>query len=125
VSTRQFIRHHGKPAFVVIPIAEWRRIDAQLALDRVDAASVRAFLAHPTETFPDTVTAALIDGVHPLRVFRVYRGLTQAKLAAAAGTSPVYISQIERRRRQAGRKLTIKLAKALQVDRDLLEPRQP
>lgn len=118
--SKQVITRNGKPAFVVIPIEEWHRIEATLE-DRADAASVRAFLNDPTETFPDSVVAAILDGVHPLKALREHRGMTQAKLAKIAGTSSVYISQIERGRRRAGRKLRAKLAKALHVEPDLLE----
>ena len=117
--SRQIITRNGKPAFVVVPIEEWRRIEATLE-DRADAAAVRAFLKSRAETFPDAVLAAILDGVHPLRALRDHRGMTQAALAKAAGTSPVYLSQIERGRRRAGRKLRVRLGKALGVDADLL-----
>jgi len=102
------------------PIDEWRRIESTLE-DRVDAAAVRAFLKHPAETIPDSVLAAILDGNHPIKAFREHRGLTQAQLAKAAGTSSVYISQIERKGRRAGAKLRVKLAKTLRVAPDLLE----
>jgi len=119
--SRQFITQAGKPAFVVIPIEEWRRIEATLE-DRGDAAAVRTFLRSPTETFPDSVVAAILDGTHPLKALREHRGLTQAGLAKACATSAVYISQIERGDRHAGRKLLAKLGKALGVEARLLEP---
>jgi DNA-binding XRE family transcriptional regulator len=118
--TRQIISQGGKPAFVVIPIEEWRRIESVLE-DRIDAAAVRAFRENPSPTFPDSVVASILDGCHPIKAFREHRGITQAKLAAAAGTSPVYISQLERGGRRAGRKLRAKLARALEIDLDLLE----
>ena len=118
--TKQIITQGGRPAFVVIPIEEWRRIEATLE-DRTDAASLRAFLKNPSETFPDSVVAAILDGAHPLKALRDHRGMTQADLAKEAGTSAVYISQIERGERRAGRKLRAKLGKALRVEPDLLE----
>jgi DNA-binding XRE family transcriptional regulator len=117
--TRQIITQGGKPAFVVIPIDEWRRIEATLE-DRADAAAVRAFRKQPSETFPDSVVAAILDGAHPLKALRGHRGLTQAQLAMSAGTSPLYISQIERGERRAGRKLRARLGTALRVDPGLL-----
>ena len=118
--TRQIITQGGKPAFVVIPIDEWRRIEVTLE-DRADAAAVRAFLKNPSETFPDSVVAWILDGAHPIKAMRRHRGMTQAQLAKAVGTSPVYISQVERGGRRAGRKLLAKLGKALRVDSGLLE----
>lgn len=118
--SRQVINQGGKPAFVVIPIDEWRRIEATLE-DRIDAAAVRAFAENRGETFPDSVVASILDGAHPLKAMREYRSMTQAELAKSSGTSAVYISQIERGDRHAGRKLRTKLGKALRVEADLLE----
>ena len=117
--SRQIINQGGKPAFVVVPIEEWRRIEATLE-DRADAAAVRAFVKSRAETFPDAVLEAILDGVHPVRALRDHRGLTHFALAKATGTSPVYLSQIERGRRAAGRKLRARLGKVLGVDADLL-----
>jgi DNA-binding XRE family transcriptional regulator len=118
--SRQIITQGGKPAFVVIPIDEWRRIEATLE-DHTDGAAVRAFLKTPAETFPDSVVAAILDGTPPLKALREHRGLTQAGLAKACATSAVYISQIERGQRRASRKLSAKLGKALDVDAGLLQ----
>jgi hypothetical protein len=120
--SRQIITQGGKPAFVVIPIEEWRRIEATLE-DRADVAAVRAFLKDPTETFPDAVVSAILNGTSPLKALREHRGLTQAGLAKVSATSAVYISQIERGERRAGRKLLAKLGKALHVEAGLLEQR--
>lgn len=117
--SRQIITQDGKPAFVVIPTEEWRRVEATLE-DRTDAAAVRAFLKNPTETFPDAVVAAILEGTHPLKALREYRGLTQAALAKAFDTNAVYVSQIKRGGRRAGRKLLAKLGKALRVEAALL-----
>jgi ribosome-binding protein aMBF1 (putative translation factor) len=116
---KQIIKQKGKPAFVVISIEEWRRIEAALS-DRADVAAVREFLRNPTETFPDGVVAAILDGAHPIKAMREHRGMSQAELAQAARTSPVYISQIERGKRRAGRALLARLSKALRVEPDLL-----
>ncbi|MGE3475885.1 MAG: type II toxin-antitoxin system prevent-host-death family antitoxin [Rhodospirillaceae bacterium] len=118
----QIISQDGKPAFVVIPIDEWRQIESKLE-DRGDAAAVRAFLKEPTETFPDAVVSAILDGAHPIKAFREYRDMTQAQLASKAGTTAAYISQIERGDRRAGRKLRGKIGVALKVDPTVLERR--
>jgi len=119
--SRQIITRNGKPEFVVIPIEEWLQIEESLE-ERIDSEAVRAFLRNPEETFPDSVVAALLNDEHPVAVYRKHRELTQASLARAAGTSAVYLSQIERGQRRAGRKLTANLARALRVPPDLLEP---
>ena len=117
---RQFISHDGKPAFVVIPIDEWRRIESTLE-DRGDAAAVRQFQKSPSETFPDSVLQGILEGAHPIKAFREHRRMTQAQLATKVGTSAVYVSQLERGDRRAGRKLQLKIGAALEVDADLLD----
>jgi len=117
---RQIISQDGKPAFVVIPIDEWRRIESTLE-DRADIAAVRAFQKNPSETYPDSVIEAILEGIHPIKAFREYRRMTQAQLATKVGTSAVYISQLERGDRRAGRKLRGKIGVALEIDADLLE----
>lgn len=117
---RQIISQDGKPAFVVIPIDEWRQIESRLE-DRGDVSAVRAFLKEPTETFPDAMVAAILDGAHPIKAFREYREMTQAQLASRVGTTAAYISQIERGDRRAGRKLRTKIGAALKVDAAMLE----
>lgn len=81
---------------------------------------MRAFLKNPTETFSDAVVSAILAGTHPLKALREHRGLTQAELAKACATSAVYISQIERGERRAGRKLLAKLSTTLHVEAGLL-----
>jgi DNA-binding XRE family transcriptional regulator len=119
----QVIRRNGKPAFVVIPIEEWRQIEATIE-DRIDIAAARASLSGDDETFPDSVVASIIEGVHPIKAFREYREMTQAQLAAKVGTSAMYVSQLERGGRRAGRKLRAKIGSALRVNADLLEARE-
>jgi transcriptional regulator with XRE-family HTH domain len=53
-----------------------------------------------------------------LKSLRARRGLTQAQLAEAAGTSALYISQIETGSRSGGMRTMRKLAAALDVDPD-------
>jgi transcriptional regulator with XRE-family HTH domain len=121
----QIINRNGKPAFAVIPIEEWNRLQ-EIIEDRADIAAVRAYRASPAESFPDAILDALLSGAHPVKVFREHRGMTQAALAKAAGTSAVYVSQIERGERPAGRRLLPRIAEALRIDIDMLsDTRKP
>ena len=63
-------------------------------------------------------------GESPIKVFREYRGLTQAKLAEVADTSSAYLSQLETGRRDGSLKLMRRLADALRVELDDLVPRE-
>jgi ribosome-binding protein aMBF1 (putative translation factor) len=89
--------------------------------DLLELAAVHAFQKHPTETFPDSVMAALLDGAHPIKAFREHRGLTQAQLASKVGATAVYISQLEHSGRRAGRELRSKIGAVLEINATLLE----
>lgn len=89
--------------------ADIEAIEDASAIHLLETASVE-------ERFPAAVVRQLVSGECPIRVFREYRGLTQAALAAAAGTNAQYVSQIERGDRDVGKKLLPKLAAALGVD---------
>lgn len=120
--TKQIIKQNGRPAFVVVPFDEWLRIE-EILEDRADAAAACAYWDNPdVEGFPEEVVRALaVDRINPIKVFREYRGMTQAELAGAAQLSAMYLSQIERGERTPGRKALGKLATALRVDVDMLE----
>lgn len=71
-------------------------------------------------TVPGEVVHAIFDGVHPVRAWREYRGLTQEELARRTGTSKAYISHIERGMRQPALALTRALAAALNAPLEVL-----
>lgn len=113
-----------------------RRLERQLAavLDRLedidDREQVDAFEAAlargDEELVPSSVAERLLAGEHPVKVWRKYRGLTQAALAAEAGLNKVHLSQIETRRRVGTLYTLRRLAAALGVDiEDLLDRTDP
>ena len=51
------------------------------------------------ELLPAAMVDALLDGGHPVRVWREHRGLSLKALAGKAGLAPAYLSQIEAGRR--------------------------
>lgn len=94
MSNPQIITQDGKPAFAVLPIAEYERLQESAE----QLADIRAFdeaIAESAEAFPDWVAQRLVDGEHPIRVFRAYRRLTLTELAGRTGLSTSYISKIE------------------------------
>ena len=60
----------------------------------------------------------LIDGEHPVRVWRAHRGLSRDALAAAAGIAPSYLSEIETRRKPGSFGALARLAAALHISLD-------
>ena len=113
----QIIYDGKRPAFAVVPYAQWldltRRAEAAMIdEDLFDAARA----ADPGEHLPHSVVKRLVNGEIPLKVFREYRNLTQDTLADAAGVSTGYVSQIERGTRQPSKKALIAFAAALKLD---------
>ena len=64
---------------------------------------------------PGAVANALLDGEHPVKVWREHRGLTQEALAEKAGISKAYLCQIETRKRVGALKTLKAIAGALTV----------
>ncbi|MEM6617299.1 MAG: helix-turn-helix transcriptional regulator [Pseudomonadota bacterium] len=70
--------------------------DEEAALDFVSAALAAKIADSEEETFPAALVDRLIAGEPTVRVYREYRNMTQADLAAASGISRATIAQIER-----------------------------
>ncbi len=115
----------GAPAFAVLPWSEFEALVAA-AEDAEDGAAVlgvRARLAGGAETLvPAEVVEALDGGENPVRVFRRFRELRQAELAEAAGIRQGYLSEIERGAKAPSLATARALARALEVDLELLLP---
>ena len=107
----------GRPTFAVIPWSDYERL-AAIDEDAEDAALCDH--AKAQEMFPSEVADQIVDGENPIRVFREYRGMTQKQLAQTVGVSSLYLSQIERGNRNGSVATLTAIAKALDVDLDLL-----
>lgn len=85
--------------------------------------SMPSFDAEDDESdLPLDVLERLLDGEHPLKVFRRHRALTQKELADLTGLNATYLSQIETRKRRGSTRVYRRLATALGVDiGDLIE----
>jgi DNA-binding XRE family transcriptional regulator len=119
----QILETRGKPAFAVLPIAEYRRL-LELAEDANDAAALHRAakrLSSGTErTVPANVLDRLLAGDPPLRVWRETRGLTAAALAQRLGVTPAHISKLETGKGAPSLRLLRKIARELDVDIDLM-----
>ena len=114
---------------LTLPDATFRRalraLPADLAAeieDAADAAALDAAIARDGPYLPAEAVRRLVDGEHPLRVWREHRGLTLAALADRVGVKKAYLSQVETRRRDGPADLYKRLAAALDVAIDDLVP---
>ncbi len=122
----QIIRKAGKPEYAVVPYEDYRRLVA-LAEDAEDLRAAEQAAAElaagKDELIPGEVVERLLSGeVHPLRVWREYRGLSQEALAERAGVGASYISQIEAGRREGSVRVLRRIAATLGVSVDDLLP---
>jgi DNA-binding XRE family transcriptional regulator len=123
----QIIERDGEPEYAVVPIETYRRL-VELAEDMEDIRAYDRAMAEidrgEDEVVPGDVAARLLRGdVHPLRIWREHRGLTQEALAEAAGVGKSYISQIEAGKKTGAVGVLRALAEKLAVDiEDLVPP---
>jgi DNA-binding XRE family transcriptional regulator len=124
------VTRNGEPAEVILSYADWQKIVALLDEDADDIAAIEAahredddFAAKlaaqrgvPVEvTIPLEVVKAKLEGVHPLRAWREFRGLTQLELASNANVGRDLIAHIETRKKRGGVRTLERLAGALGV----------
>ena len=94
---------------------------AELIEDIEDAELYRARAGEPT--IPQQVVEAIHKGIHPVRAWRVHRGFTLQRLAAA-GRMPVgYLSEIETGKKPGSIAAYKSLAQALGTEIDMLVAR--
>ncbi len=90
--------------------------------DLEDGLAIKAFeerLARGQEEFiPAEFVNRMIDGESPVRVWRDFRGLSAKDLAASAGISAAYLSEIESQKKEGSISVLKKIARALKVDLD-------
>lgn len=106
---------------VVLPLVEYERLrEAADDLESIAAGDkARAEIAAGRdELVPSAMLDCLLDGENAVRVWRQHRGMNARELAAAAGLSAAYLSEIETGRKAPGLAALRKLAAALRVDLD-------
>lgn len=102
---------------VVLPEDEYEKL-----VDEADIAAAlkvkRDIEAGRDEMIPSEFANRIMDGESPITVFRELRGLSGKELAAKAGISGGYLSEIESGKKE-GKVSTLKsIASALKVDLD-------
>ena len=115
----QIILKDGHPEYAVIPIEDYRRMVASLG-DIADVAAIERALTEDKagESIPGEIVDAIIDGVTPLRAWRLYRKFTLVSLAERTGISRSYLSRIENGRRRGTLDIYSRLAVILNVEPD-------
>lgn len=107
--------------FAVLPEAEYQLLSE--ALEDAEAAAIfdrfqERLAAGKEELIPDTVVNRILGGEAPVRVWREHRGMKAGELAAAAGISQAYLSQIETGKRDGSVSALKAIAAVLRVTLD-------
>ena len=119
----QIIEKDGKPEYAVIPVAEWRRIEAMID-ELEDIWALDAALARlGRRMIPFEVTSAILDGASSIQAWREHRGMSLGALAEAADIESARLTELEAGTRKATPNELRRLAQTLaaQVD-DLSDP---
>lgn len=104
----------GQITHAVLTMEEWDDVQ-----DALRVADTRAALARgEEELIPDAVVGRLLAGESRVKVWREHRKLTQARLAARAGVTQAYLSDIEAGKKTGSAKVLKALAAALHIDVD-------
>lgn len=122
MSTIQFIERNGKREYAVVPMELFARL--MRAAESLDDVALFDAVKAADDGFrvPGAVAHAILDGTHPVKAWREYRGFTQDALAEKAGISKAYLSQIETGKRTGVAKTLKTLASALGVTLNELQP---
>ena len=115
---------NSEPLYVLVSVAEFD--DLQEAAQRAEDVRACAQALDPRAGEGDFVPADVVhricDGVHPVRVWREYRGMKAIDLARAAGISAPYLSEIETGKKDGTFKTMAAIAGCLDVTLDDLAP---
>lgn len=125
----QFITSPKGDEMAVMPRALYENLMEHFE-DVVDARAAKEILRRiksgEEETYPADMVKRLIDGKESrVRIWRGYRRMTAEKLAAAAGISRAYLTQIETGARIGPTNIMRRLAAALGCDLESLLPAAP
>lgn len=115
--TAQIIKKGEQPEWAV-PYEEYLELLEKAEALEDTIALERAIAAPDEEAVPQALVEKLLAGENPIKVWRIYRGLTQMQLAEKTGLSQSYLAMIETGEREGTVKALRQIAKALKVDID-------
>ncbi len=105
--------------YAIVPRAEYEALRQAVDEDAMDAAILQRFLEEPDQdVIPFELVRRIVNGDHPVRVWREYRGMKASELAAAAGIVASYLSNIETGKKTGSVKAMKRIADALDVTVD-------
>ncbi len=116
----QWIEKNGHKEYAIIPVDIFERL-IEAAEDKDDLESLRNFKKSDDGfRIQGEMVFRQIDGESPVKLWREHRGITVELLAAKAGISKSYLSQIENGKRTGTIKTMKAIANALEVPIDVL-----
>ncbi len=123
--TVQVITQDEKPEWAVIPYETYLQLveKAEMLEDIQDYDVVKAALERgDDELIPAEVVNAILDGENEIKVWREFRGVSQAELAGQAGISVPYLSQLETNKRKGSLAVLSAIARVLKVSLETIVP---
>jgi DNA-binding XRE family transcriptional regulator len=115
-----FIEEHGVKKAVLISMTEFKTMQKHLE-ELQDLREYNYVVQSNEEKFPhDIVKRILLSDESNIRIIREYRGINMTTLAKTVEISEPYLSQIETGKRKGDIYLYKNLARALDVDIDIL-----
>ena len=117
-NTVQLIEKNGRPEWAIIPYKEYMLLAEFVSLAQEANHFEESLESGKEELLPVEYADRLINGENPIYVWRIYRKMTQAKLAKHAEISIPYLSQLENNERSGSKVVLKKIANALKISMD-------
>lgn len=117
----QVIKQGDEPEWAVVPYKTYLELleKAEMLQDVQDYDSAKLALERDGEGLvPSEVVYSILDGEHPIKVWREYRSMSQQNLAQVAEISVPYLSQIETGKRKGSVEVLAAIAQALNLSLD-------
>lgn len=113
----QIITTPNGESLVILPLADYERLVDQADIARANKIK-QAIASGEEEVVPAAIVRRILAGENKVKVWRSHRGLSGRELAAAAGVSAPFISEIESGRKEGSVSVMKKIAAALKVGLD-------
>jgi len=113
----QFIESQGHRQYAIVPIDLYNELLEKSELLE-DISAYEKAKQDDDELIPSEVVNRLIDGENKIKVWREYRGMSQAVLADKARIAQATVAQMEGGKRVGSIAVIKKIAEVLNVDLD-------